>query len=111
VLTRPNLKVTGQELRAWLAEPDEVSRIERLQADGRARIEQVLPDRTRTGTAEHAEYLALEEKLILRGGDPQFVDSLRGSTRGAELTYFLNDDRLLVSGQARQPASSRILRR
>lgn len=110
-LTRPNLKVNGRELRAWLAEPDEPSRVERFRADGQARIEQVLPDRTRTGTAEQAEYLALEEKLILRGGDPQFVDSLRGATRGAELTYFLNDDRLLVSGQAKQPAFSRILRR
>jgi len=35
-------------------------------------------------------------------------DSLRGNTRGAELTYYSNDDRLLVNGSSAKPAISHI---
>ena len=105
-LTRPGLDVKGRELRAWLAESGADSSLERAFADGRVTIRQTAPDRTRDGSGEHAEYYTADEKIILRGGEPQLVDSKRGRTRGGELTYFANDDRLLVNGTPERPASS-----
>ena len=63
-----------------------------------------------TGTAEHAEYFPDDQKVILKEGKPALVDSVKGETHGNELTYYANDDRLLVSGTADQPAKSRIRR-
>ena len=52
-----------------------------------------------------------EEKLLLTGGQPQMVDSLKGTTKGRELTYFSNDDRLLVNGAEAQRSESVIRRK
>jgi len=120
-LNRPGLQVKADDLRAILAESkkdtkkesdDEgESRIEKAYADGHVEIVQAAPDRTRTGTSDHAEYYTDNERIILRGGQPQMVDSKKGYARGAELTYFVNDDRLLVSGSAQQRATSRLRRK
>jgi lipopolysaccharide transport protein LptA len=121
VLNRPGLQVKADELRAILAESkkdakkeggDEGdSRIEKAYADGHVEIVQAAPDRTRTGTSDHAEYFTDNERIVLRGGQPQMVDSKKGYARGSELTYFVNDDRLLVSGSAQQRATSRLRRK
>jgi lipopolysaccharide export system protein LptA len=132
VLNRPGLQVKADELRAILAEQnppekkdekkdakdakkepgdDEPSRLEKAYADGHAEIVQDAPDRTRTGTADHAEYYTDNERIVLRGGKPQMLDSKKGYTRGAELTYFVNDDRLMVSGSPKQRAMSHLLRK
>jgi len=66
---------------------------------------------TRTGTAEHSEYYAKEQKVILRDGNATLVDSRNGTSSGAELTYWANDDRLLVNGSPTRPAESRIKRK
>ena len=110
-MTRPGLDVKAAEIRAILAEQGSASRVEKAYADGAVEIFQASPGRTRTGTGNHAEYYSGEEKLILNGGDPKLVDSLRGEVRGAELTYYANDDRLLVNGAPGQPAKSRIRRK
>jgi hypothetical protein len=39
------------------------------------------------------------------------VDSKKGYTHGAELTYYVNDDRLLVSGSPKERARSRLRRK
>jgi lipopolysaccharide export system protein LptA len=122
--TRPGLSVKSDELRAFLAESksgdqakeevkeqDRQSRLEKAIADGHVEIVQAAVDRTRTGTGDHAEYYTADERIILRGGKPQLVDSKRGYTRGAELTYFINDDRLQVSGATGQRATSRLRRK
>jgi lipopolysaccharide export system protein LptA len=106
VLTRPGLDVKGAEVRAYLAEKGADSRLERAFADGNVSIVQKTPLRTRTGTGEHAEYYTGEERILLRGGSPQLADSLTGNTRGIELTYFADDDRLLVDGNSSDPAKS-----
>lgn len=111
VLNRAGLQINATALRAWLAEEGADSRLQKAFADGAARIVQTGPIRTRTGTGEHAEYYTDEEKIILRGGNPQMDDSLRGSTRGTQLTYYSDDDRLLVDGSAAAPAVSRIRRK
>ena len=123
VLTRPGLQVKADELRAILAESKkategsnkdaegESSRLEKAYADGHVEIVQAAVDRTRTGTGDHAEYYTGEERIVLRGGQSQMVDSKKGYTRGAELTYYVNDDRLLVSGSPKQRATSRLRRK
>jgi lipopolysaccharide export system protein LptA len=117
VLSRPLLQVKAADLRAFLAESGSDSRLERAFADGKVDIFQNAPDRIRTrhGTAEHSEYYTDEGKVILRGGDPTLVEVSHGSpanvTKGSELTYFANDDRLLVNGAVGKPASSRIRRK
>ncbi len=111
VLNRPDMNITSARLRALLAEPDAESRIERLYADGKVKIVQTLPGRTRTGTGEHAEYIAIEDRVVLRGGNPQFEDTRSGVTRGAELTYFTRDDTLLVNGAPAARGTSRIPRK
>jgi lipopolysaccharide export system protein LptA len=120
LLDRPGLRVKADELQAFLAEQkagektdgnqDQPSRLEKAYADGHVEIVQTAPDRTRTGTGEYAEYYTTDEHIVLRG-EPQLVDSKRGYTRGAELTYYVNDARLLVSGSPQQRATGRLRRR
>jgi lipopolysaccharide export system protein LptA len=110
-LTRPNLKVTSKELRAFLKKDDSSSTLEKAYADGDAVIVQKGLDRTRRGTGEHLVYDVAEEKVTLEGGSPLFVDSLKGTTRGQKLTWFSNDDRLIVDGIPAKPAVSVIKRK
>jgi lipopolysaccharide export system protein LptA len=107
-LTRPGLSVQGGELRSFLNESGADSRMDHAFADGKVRIVQQTLNRSRTGTGEHAEYYTADQKIILRGGEPQLADALRGITRGTELTYFADDDKLLVDGAPDRPAASAI---
>jgi lipopolysaccharide export system protein LptA len=108
ILARPGLDVKGAEIKAYLAEKGADNRLERAFSEHDVTILQKTPLRTRIGTGEHAEYYTDEEKIILRGVPAQLNDTLRGNTRGAQLTYFADDDRLLVDGEAQKPAASRI---
>jgi lipopolysaccharide export system protein LptA len=99
-LTRPDLTVNSRELRAWMND----STLEKAFADGSVQIVQTTPDRTRTGTGEHGEYYVADERMVLTGGQPQFVDSVKGTTRGRKLTWYARNDRLLVEGAEAQPA-------
>ena len=111
VLDRPDMKVRSQELRAFLRDDDNDSSLDHAFADGKVQIVQAGPKRTRTGTSEHGEYYVDDDKVILKGGQPLVVDSLKGRTRGEELTWFSKDDKLLVNGVEGQPAKSLLLRR
>jgi lipopolysaccharide export system protein LptA len=112
VMNRPGMEVKSRELRAYLAEESADSRLVKAFADGGVEIVQTAADRKRTGRAEHCEYYTENQKVVLRGGQPEFIDSLKGNnTRGIELTYFANDDRLLVNGSPDQPVKSRIRRK
>jgi lipopolysaccharide export system protein LptA len=99
-LWRPTLTVRANTLRAWLNDnkSDADSRINHAFGDGSVEIVQTSPLRKRIGGSDHAEYYSDEGKIILTGGEPQLTDSLRGNTRGDKLTYFTDDDRLLVDG-------------
>jgi len=106
VLSRPGLNVKAKVLQAFLAESDADSRLERAFADGAVEIVQNSRVATRTGSAEHAEYYTDEQKVYLKDGAPKLVErKLSGkqtTTDGTELTYFANDDRLVViRGQSR----------
>jgi len=97
---RPTLTVKSEALQAWLNEENsgEDSRLNRAFSDGKVEIVQFSPDRQRVGNSDHAEYYTGEGKIILTGGTPQLRDSKRGNTKGDKLTYFTEDDRLLVDG-------------
>jgi lipopolysaccharide export system protein LptA len=106
-LTRPGLDVQGRDLRAWMAQSGGDSSLERAFVDGKVQIVRAAAaGRTMNGSSEHAEFYTVDQRMILRGGDPQMIDSVRGRTRGAELTYYANDDRLLVNGVPDRPAST-----
>jgi hypothetical protein len=49
--------------------------------------------------------------VILNQGKPKLVDSFKGTTEGRQLTYFSNNDRLLVDGEKDKPAESNLRRK
>jgi lipopolysaccharide export system protein LptA len=111
LLNRQNTQVKSRELQAYLAEEGADSRLVKAFAEGGVEIVQTAIDRTRTGKAEHCEYYTENQKVVLRGGSPEFVDSLKGNTHGVELIYYANDDRLQVIGSTDQLVKSRIRRK
>ena len=56
--------------------------------------------------ANAAEFYTEDQKIVLREGRPKMVDINGNQTEGDELTYYANDDRLLVNGSAAQPVRS-----
>jgi lipopolysaccharide export system protein LptA len=110
VLTRGATVVKAREIKAFLKQGEDSS-LDRAVADGSVKIEQKTPQRTRTGSAEHAEYFTADGRVLLTGGSPEFIDSIDGATRGKKLTYFSNNDRLLVEGAQGQPVESKLLRK
>jgi len=115
VLNRPGLDVKAKTLQAYLAESGADSRLEKAFADGAAEIVQTSRPAVRTGTAEHAEYYTDEQKVFLKGGAPKLEERKTSGksdiTEGAELTYFANDDRLLVNGSPAKRGQTRIQRK
>jgi lipopolysaccharide export system protein LptA len=108
-LVRGPLQVKSKELRAYLSAGGDSS-LDKAVADGAVEILQTVPGRTRTGSGEHAEYYAADQKVILRGSRARMADSVSGVSEGRELTYFANDDRLLGSGATEDPVKTRINR-
>jgi lipopolysaccharide export system protein LptA len=106
-MERPNLTVDGRELRAFLNNSSDGTSLDKAFTDGSVKIVSKMPSgrgtRTRTGTSEHAEYYAQEQKVVLNGGRPTLVDSEAVSTTGSELTWWANNDRLLVNGAEAGP--------
>jgi lipopolysaccharide export system protein LptA len=110
------MRVKGTELRAFLAESGADSRVEKAIADGAVEILSTAKDRTRTGTGEHAEYYTDDQKVILRGPwvkmvEKKFSQPKPTVTEGTELTYYANDDRLLVTGAPDKPGNTLINRK
>ena len=106
-LERPDMTVKAADIHAFLRNDSNDSSLDHAVADGNVEIHEKSLDRTRDATSEHAEYFVDEDKVILEGGQPRFVDSLRGTTRGDKLTWFSADDRLLVNGVPQQPVKTR----
>jgi lipopolysaccharide export system protein LptA len=107
---RPTLTVKSTALKAWLNEQDSDadSRINHAFGEGKVEIVQVEPDRQRIGTGEHAEYYTDGGKIVLSGAGAQLNDTKRGNTKGGKLTYFTDDDRLLVDGAPEQQSKSHL---
>ena len=111
---RPTLTVKSRDLKAWLndSNSDEDSRLNHAFADGAVNIVQAAPDRKRLGTSEHAEYYTDEGKIVLSGGDPKLSDTFKNSsTEGDKLTYFTDDDRLIVEGAPKKQVKTHLVRK
>jgi lipopolysaccharide export system protein LptA len=120
-MNRPGLNVKGDEIRSYLKEQkkedkskpkdpdDNGSRLEKAFADGNVEIVDTSAARKRTGTGIHAEYYTDESKIILRGDQATLLDSLKGTSRGAELTYWTEDDKLtVVTAPAKEQVKSHL---
>ncbi|MGA2436160.1 MAG: LptA/OstA family protein, partial [Bryobacteraceae bacterium] len=105
-LVRPGMDVKAAEIRAFLNDANADSSLDRAFADGGAHIFRSEPGRTLDGTGEHAEYYTADQRIVLKGGEPTLIDSVRGYTKGRELTYYPDDDKLLVNGVEKQPVKS-----
>jgi lipopolysaccharide export system protein LptA len=105
-LERPNMMVKGQEIHAFLRNDSDDSSLDHATADGHVEVHETSLDRTRDAWSDHAEYYVDQDKVILEGGQPRFLDSMRGTTRGGKLTWYSSDDRLLVNGVPQQPVKS-----
>ena len=106
LLQRPDLTVTGKEIKAYLNDADADSSLNKTVSDGSVKIVSTARAKVRTGTSEHSEYYADDGKVILSGGTPLLVDSKDGRTQGDQLTWWANDDRLLVNGVPANPVKS-----
>jgi hypothetical protein len=101
--------VTAREIRAWLADSGSDSRLDKAFADGSAVIVQTAKDLVRIGSAEHSEFYMADQKVILAGGLPKLVDNKGSNTVGPlGLTYWINDDRLVLNGSEAQPVITRL---
>lgn len=115
-LTRDKMAVAGKEITAFLTPKTKDnsgdSSLDHAIANGNVEISQaVSPTRTRTGTAQHCEYYTKDGKVVLNGGAPQMHDSLKGTTRGRQLTYFSNDDHLIVEGEKKEVAVTHMIKK
>jgi lipopolysaccharide export system protein LptA len=105
-LQRLDREIKAKEIRAFLRNDSSDSSLDHAIGNGQVQIHSTAPGRMRDGTSEHVEYFVDEDKVVLTEGRPKFVDSLRGTTQGEQLTWFSKDDRLLVDGVEAQPAKS-----
>jgi lipopolysaccharide export system protein LptA len=111
-LTRENMTVKAREIRAYLKEnkdeDDDGSSLEKAFAQGNVEIRQVSPARVRNGFGEIAEYYVDDDKVILSGAEARMDDSIKGTTKGKQLTWFSNNDELIVDGKSGAPAVSNL---
>ena len=113
-LLRSGMTVTSHELRAYLKDSDSDSSLDKAIADGAVKVVNIQkaspgkPARTRTSTSEHMEYYADEAKVVVNGGKPLLVDSIKGRSTGQELQWYANDDTFFNYGAESAPAQSTI---
>jgi len=122
LMSRPGLEVKSNQLRAYLDEDDSErfneqpsGGIEKIFAYGAVRIVETGAQRVRKGTGETGEFYSADSKLVLEGGKPEMVDVVKGveqrRTTGKQLTWFANNDKIIVDGQEQKPALSTLQRK
>lgn len=107
---RPQMTVKSTSLKAYLnpEDSDADSRINHAIGDGKVEIVEYAPDRQRLGNSEHAEYYTDEGRVVLSGGAPKLNDTKRGNTTGDKLTWFTDNDRLIVEGAPEHKGQSHL---
>lgn len=72
--------------------------VNKIEADGNVRIVQL----NRVGVAAHAVYDNKEGKITLSGGNPRVTQG-NDSTTGKIITYLIDDERSIITGDAGAP--------
>lgn len=67
----------------------------RVLAQGRVLVRQG----DRRGSADQAEYTAVDQKFVLSGGEPTLTDAATNTTTGRSLTFFVASDTILIDSQ------------
>ena len=132
VMDRPDLTVKGKEIHAYLSsdkdkqkdaakkdpnKPDpnkkdnNDSRLEKAVTDGDVEIVDITPIRKRTGTGFHAEYYTADSRVVLRGSEALLVDTKEGRSQGGQLTYFTNDDRVIIDSTPSKQVKTHLQRK
>jgi lipopolysaccharide export system protein LptA len=115
-MVRVGLTVKCTTLQAYMNDGKPVdgktpdSRIDRALADGKVEIVQIVAPRQRVGTSEHGEYYTEEGKIVLTGGHPYLKDTKEGDATGDNVTYFTNDDKLIIDGSPKKKVAGHIIR-
>lgn len=108
-MERPGLVVKSSELRGFFIDDGKGgNKLDRSVADGNVIINQEAKGRKKDGRSEHAEYFIDTEKVIMEGGDPVIVDSVKGTSRGRRLTLLSKEDKILVEGDEKAPAVTKL---
>jgi lipopolysaccharide export system protein LptA len=113
-LVHDKMTVTARDIRAYLTPKtpnSNDSALDHAIADGKVVVVDADKDRTRTGRSEHCEYYIKLNKVVLNGGSATMVDSLKGLTKGRQLTYYTDDNRVLVEGRKNELAFSKLLKK
>lgn len=102
VFQRSNLTVRSDRLEAHLSAEGEgsQSRLDKAIASGNVNILEGRnqTESSRTAFGQTAEYLPGKSQVIVKGDPAHIKDGDGGRTEGRQLTYYLDDDRLLVQG-------------
>ena len=97
---RDRLRVLSDSLTAVLrADDGEAGSMERATAAGAVKIFETAAGEGRSGFGERAVYDPEAAAIVLTGRPARVVSAAGDETRGAELTYLTDGDRLRVSGQ------------
>ena len=112
-LVRGKMTITSKDLEAFLTPKTDKSSndssLDHALATGDVIVSDVISaGRTRVGTGEHCEYYTKQNKVVLNGGAPQMVDSYKGIIKGAQLTYYSDEDHLLVDSNKEKVAFTRM---
>ena len=67
----------------------------------------VMTQPTRHGNGDRLVYTSADDKFVLTGNSPSIFDAERGKTTGDSLTFYRQDDRVLVEGKQTSPAVTR----
>ena len=67
----------------------------------------VITQPNRRAVGDFAQYIAAEEKVVLRGNPARVDDGENGSSSGGELTVFLRNNRVIGEGKTKQNTAGR----
>lgn len=81
-----------------MSDVEKSSKVDKIVADGNVRIVQT----NRVGIAAHAVYDSKEGKITLTGGNPRVTQG-EDSTTGKIITYLIDDERSIVTGEVGAP--------
>jgi lipopolysaccharide export system protein LptA len=91
------LKQSGAAATAPQATP---SQLDRIVSEGNV----VVTQPGRRGSGDKLTYYQDDNRYVLTGGAPMISDAQHGTVRGATLTFFSKDDRVLVEGSNAAPS-------